>query len=377
MRFICPDQHARFRDMPVCRAIPARCASKDLAGAAGWYRHSARCGVVLLAGLFFLFPSWARADETYDPLRQDLGPVKPFNLETSAGKTFEPRQLRGKVWVVHFFYTTCTGGCTKTAPNMAALQRAFAGNKRDVALVSISLNDDSPEDLRRYASDLGADPEQWTFLTGPASTVHPIVQAVFFQTAQLSGFHERGKEVDHSFHFVLVDGAGEIRGYVDGSKLANIEPLEKRIRELARGKFLLAAVNAILNTLCAVLLVLGYVAIRARWETLHKVLMLSALVASIVFLGSYLFYHFVVLDAQPTRFQGIGWIRPVYFGILLTHTALAALVAPLALYVAYQGLRDRRPRHVRVARWTLPIWLYVSITGVVVYWMLYHLYPPI
>jgi uncharacterized membrane protein YozB (DUF420 family) len=69
-------------------------------------------------------------------------------------------------------------------------------------------------------------------------------------------------------------------------------------------------------------------------------------------------------------------VRPLYFTILLTHTILAVTVAPLALYVAYQGLRDRRPRHVRVARWTLPIWLYVSITGVVVYWLLYQLYPP-
>jgi protein SCO1/2/putative membrane protein len=331
---------------------------------------------ILLAGLFFNSLSFARAGE-YDPLRQDLGPVKPFALKTSEGKTFEPAKLRGKVWVVHFFYTTCTGGCTKTGPNMAELQKAFAGHKRDVALVSISLNDDSPEDLRRYASDLGADPEQWTFLTGESSTVHPIVQEVFFQTAQLSGFHERGKEVDHSFAFVLVDGAGEIRGYVDGRQPENIQRLENRIRELVRGKFFLAAVNARLNALCAVLLIAGYFAIRKRQETLHKVLMLAALAVSIVFLASYLFYHIVVLERQPTLFSGGGWVRPVYYVILLSHTVLAALVAPLALYVAYQGLRDRRPRHVKIARWTLPIWLYVSITGVVVYVMLYQLYPPI
>jgi protein SCO1/2/putative membrane protein len=331
---------------------------------------------ILLAGLFFSSLSFARAGE-YDPLRQDLGPVKPFVLKTSEGKTFEPAKLRGKVWVVHFFYTTCTEGCAKTAPNMAALQRAFARHQRDVALVSISLNNDSPEDLRRYAGDLGADPEQWTFLTGDTSTVHPIVQKVFLETAQLSGSHERGKEVVHSFSFVLVDGAGEIRGYIDGREADNIQRLESRIRELVRGKFLLAAVNAGLNTLCAVLLVAGYLAIRKRRETLHKVLMLAALAVSMVFLASYLFYHVVVLERQPTLFSGPGWVRPVYYVILLSHTVLAALVAPLALYVAYQGLRDRRPRHVKIARWTLPIWLYVSITGVVVYVMLYQLYPPI
>jgi protein SCO1/2 len=322
------------------------------------------------------------ADE-YDPLAQDLGPVKAFSLPASDSKTFEPQALRGKVWVAHFFYTTCTGGCTKTVPTMMALQRAFAGAKQDVALVSISLNNDAPEVLQRYAHDLGADPEQWFFLTGPTDKVHDIVQKVFFQSAQYSGSTEPGKEIDHSFNLVLVDAKGEMRGYVDGSDANLVSRLENRVRHLIRStvperdssKYMLPAVNALLNSLCAVLLVLGYVAIRRRWETLHKVCMLSALVVSMVFLASYLYFHFVVLDGRPTLFRGEGWIRPVYFSILGTHTVLAALVAPLALYVAYQGLRDRRPRHVKVARWTLPIWLYVSITGVVVYWMLYHVYP--
>src|SRR5437868_14906796 len=81
----------------------------------------------------------------FDSLRQHLGPVKFFSLSTSDGKTFEPGQLRGKVWVAHFFFTTCTGVCTKTAPTMIALQKAFAGAKQDVAFVSISLNSDRPQ----------------------------------------------------------------------------------------------------------------------------------------------------------------------------------------------------------------------------------------
>ncbi len=324
----------------------------------------------------FLFPSHLFADE-YDSLRQDLGPVKPFTLRTSDGKTVDPQSLRGKVWIAHFFYTTCTGGCTKTAPTMMALQKAFAASKRDVALVSISLNDDAPDALKRYAQDLGADPDQWLFLTGPKAQVHEIVQKIFFQSAQLSGSEEPGKEIDHAFNLVLVDGQGEMRGYIDGSKPGNVFALVSRIRELVGPKFALPAINAGLNGLCAVLLVAGYVAIRNRRETFHKIFMLSALAVSMVFLACYLYFHFAVLDGQPTRFQGEGWVRPVYFAILLTHTVLAALVAPLALYVSYQGLRDHRPRHVKVARWTLPIWLYVSITGVVVYWMLYHLYPPV
>jgi uncharacterized membrane protein YozB (DUF420 family) len=137
----------------------------------------------------------------------------------------------------------------------------------------------------------------------------------------------------------------------------------------------LPSVNAVLNAGSAFLLTIGYRAIRSRRVRLHKTCMLTALAISCLFLASYLYYHLVIREGKPTYFQGQGWIRPVYFAILLSHTALAALTAPLALATAYLGLRGRFTRHKAIARWTLPIWLYVSITGVVVYWMLYHLYP--
>jgi putative membrane protein len=141
------------------------------------------------------------------------------------------------------------------------------------------------------------------------------------------------------------------------------------------GPHALPTLNACLNGACAVLLILGYVAIRRRRVALHKTCMLLALGVSALFLASYLYYHFVVRRGQPTIFQGPPDVRRLYLAVLLSHTVLAVPALPLALYVAYQGLRDRLVRHVRVARWTLPIWLYVSITGVVVYWMLYRLYP--
>jgi uncharacterized membrane protein YozB (DUF420 family) len=142
----------------------------------------------------------------------------------------------------------------------------------------------------------------------------------------------------------------------------------------------LPSVNAALNATSAVLLLLGYLAIRTRRVALHKACMLSALGVSAVFLASYLYYHFAVKAGQQTYFRDRApeaprWVGSLYLGILLTHTVLAAVVAPLALFTAWQGLRDNLARHVRVARWTLPIWLYVSVTGVVVYWMLYRLYP--
>jgi uncharacterized membrane protein YozB (DUF420 family) len=138
----------------------------------------------------------------------------------------------------------------------------------------------------------------------------------------------------------------------------------------------LPSVNAVLNGTSALLLLAGYVAIRRRRVTAHKVCMLAALGFSGLFLASYLYYHLVVRRGEHTAFAGQGWeVRTAYFAVLLSHTVLAAAVAPLALLTAYLGLRDRLARHVRVARWTLPIWLYVSVTGVVVYWMLYQVYP--
>ena len=133
----------------------------------------------------------------------------------------------------------------------------------------------------------------------------------------------------------------------------------------------LPALNATLNATCALLLVAGYLCIRRRKILAHKICMMSAFVVSILFLVSYLTYHYHV---GSVRFAGRGWIRPVYFTILTSHTILAAVIVPLALVTLSRALAARFDKHVRIARWTLPIWLYVSVTGVIVYWMLYHLY---
>ncbi len=131
----------------------------------------------------------------------------------------------------------------------------------------------------------------------------------------------------------------------------------------------LPLLNAALNTAATVLLVCGYVAIRRGQERRHRNLMLAALVVSVLFLGSYLLHHW---HAGHVRFPGQGAARAVYLVILASHVVLAAVVPVLALAVVYLGLRDRRRAHRRLARWTLPIWLYVSITGVVIYLMVYH-----
>ncbi len=134
----------------------------------------------------------------------------------------------------------------------------------------------------------------------------------------------------------------------------------------------LPTVNATLNAVAAVLLVTGWAFIKAGRERAHKITMLLAFAVSIAFLTCYLIYHYHKLSV---KFEGPPSVRPVYYTILISHVTLAATVPVLASITIYLGLRDRRARHRQFARWTFPIWLYVSITGVVIYAMLYHVYP--
>lgn len=133
---------------------------------------------------------------------------------------------------------------------------------------------------------------------------------------------------------------------------------------------LLPHLNATLNACAFVLIVAGLIAIKRRRERLHIRLMLSATAVSAAFLISYLTYH---LSAEPVKFTREGWLRVVYFPLLISHIVLAAVQVPLILLTIWSGLKDRRARHRRLARITAPIWLYVSVTGVLVYVMLYRL----
>jgi uncharacterized membrane protein YozB (DUF420 family) len=134
----------------------------------------------------------------------------------------------------------------------------------------------------------------------------------------------------------------------------------------------LPTVNATLNGTAALLLLAGFACIRARRLTAHRNCMLAAFGVSALFLASYLCYHYY---HGATQFTAGGLVRIVYFTILISHTILAVVVVPLVLRTIYLAGKGRLDRHKRIARWTLPIWLYVSVTGVVIYVMLYHLYP--
>jgi uncharacterized membrane protein YozB (DUF420 family) len=131
----------------------------------------------------------------------------------------------------------------------------------------------------------------------------------------------------------------------------------------------LPAVNAALNGLSAILLLIGYVLIRTKRVQQHRRFMIAAFVTSSLFLVSYIVYH---AQVGSVRFTRQGLVRPLYFTILISHVTLAAVILPLAIVTLSRGLKARYPQHIRIARWTLPIWLYVSVTGVLVYVLLYQ-----
>ena len=133
----------------------------------------------------------------------------------------------------------------------------------------------------------------------------------------------------------------------------------------------LASVNAFLNFVSFVLLLTGYRHIKAGRKAQHRKFMLSAIGTSTLFLISYLIYHAKV---GSVPFQGEGWSRPVYFAILISHIILAAAIVPLVLTTVFRALKENFDAHKRIARWTFPLWLFVSVSGVVVYLMLYHLF---
>ena len=133
---------------------------------------------------------------------------------------------------------------------------------------------------------------------------------------------------------------------------------------------ILPEVNASLNGMSAILLVAGYLCIRTGKITAHKTCMVTAFVFSSLFLITYLMHHYQV---GSVPFRGQGWLRVVYFSVLIPHVVLAGAVIPLALTTIHRGWKERFDKHVRIAKWTLPVWLFVSVSGVLVYVMLYHL----
>ena len=306
-----------------------------------------------------------------------LGAVPGFTLVERAGTPLTAADLTGHVWIADFVFTRCPDVCPLLSNRMAGLQRTFAQTTDPVRLVSFSVDPahDTPEVLADYAHHFGAG-DKWLFATGSRDAIMGLLRDGFRVAFADGG--PAAAPITHSDRFVLIDRELRIRGYYHGGDAADVARLAQDAHFLSGGEAVipftaLPALNATLNGASAILLAAGYLAIRRRRVRTHRACMAAAFGTSIVFLISYLTYH---LQAGTTRFPGHGWLRPVYFTLLGTHTVLAACIPPLASVTLGFALRGRFTKHARLARWTLPAWFYVSVTGVVIYLVLYHLYAP-
>jgi len=169
----------------------------------------------------------------FSPLSPPLE-VRPFALTERSGNVVRRDDLRGKVWIAHFFYPTCQGPCTKTVPVMRKVHEVFAG-KPDIVLVSVALTGDEPSLLQQFANDHRADPSQWLFLTDPdkSDAILDVVQKSFFQTAVRKPDGKPGDEIDHTTSLLVIDRQGMMRGYIDGTDPANVPALVAKVRQVA------------------------------------------------------------------------------------------------------------------------------------------------
>jgi len=315
---------------------------------------------------------------------RDLGdsgfPLGPFRLTERSGRGVTEADFADGVAVGSFIFTRCPLSCPRITSVMKGLQGRFADTGVRLFSVSVDPDHDRPAVLADYARRFGAEGDRWWFLTGDAEEVRRVVTGQFKLSlaATTEGDREAGAEAfSHSSRLALVD-RGKVAGYYDSTDPKEVEALVAEARRRS-GPMApawarrLPPVNAGLNGACAALLALGWVMIRTdRWRA-HAACMISAVVVSTVFLACYLVYHFQV---GSVPYRGTGPLRLTYFTILLSHTALATFgVVPLVTLTLWHALRRRWERHARLARVTFPIWMYVSVTGVVIYLMLYRMAP--
>jgi len=369
-------------------------------------------------------PRWIGASVAAPPPRsvERFGEVPDFSLIEADGRTVTRADLLGAPWLAVPFFVKCSGPCPSITTDLRTrLHDALAGT--GIKIVSFSLDPilDTPAELAEYRALRSIDAERWWFLTGTdEGALHSLLADGFRVPVQRAvngngGEVEVGLSITHGTRMPVIDAEGRIAGWYElaASTIAKEEPDSRRhealigahyglvlarLRALAgldpgrppvlrapglRGRLLapgsnspLPLINAFCNGTSFVLLVLGLLAIRAGRRERHERFMKAALVASAVFLGCYLYYHGVVQrEYGPTGYNGRGSARTAYFVLLVSHVVLAVVNLPMVLRTFWLAHRERWEEHRRLARLTFPLWLYVSITGVIVYLVLYPFQP--
>jgi protein SCO1/2/putative membrane protein len=313
---------------------------------------------------------------------RDLGdhgfPLGRFRLVERSGRAVTDADLADRVWVASFVFTHCPLSCPRISSVMKGLQGRFEGTGVRLVSVTVDPERDTPEVLADYARRFGADPDRWWFLTGPKPEVVDLITGRFKLGLQANSAadQEAGAEAfSHSERLALVD-RGKAVGFFDSTDPEAVAALVAEARRRDGGGApawarRLPALNATLNGTCALLLTLGWLLIRSGNVRGHAATMIASVVVSALFLSSYLVYHSQV---GSVPFRGVGPVRVAYFTVLLSHTLLATFgVVPLVALTLTRALRGRFDRHAAIARVTFPIWMYVSLTGVIIYLMLYQM----
>jgi uncharacterized membrane protein YozB (DUF420 family)/cytochrome oxidase Cu insertion factor (SCO1/SenC/PrrC family) len=303
-----------------------------------------------------------------------LGKVAPFTLTERSGRAFSRAELDGHPWVADFVFTRCGGPCPLVSNVMEKVQASLGRSDARLVTFTVDPTHDTPTVLSEYATLHHAE-DRWSFLTGDEAAIANLVSASFHLPMSRDPGAPVGQLVTHSTRLVLVDREGQIRGYYDGvdenmQPSPELEGLLHDLRALGSGSRL-PLLNASLNATSALLLILGFVFIRSGRTGAHVTCMLGALAVSAAFLGSYLYYHAFYPDTPFTSVDAGGRSKLLYLLVLVPHVLLAVPVVPLALGTAAFGLRGKFERHRVLARWTFPLWIYVCVTGVAVYVLLY------
>jgi len=359
--------------------------------------------------------------KVWDPERVD-----DFSLIDQTGQPVTLADLKGRPWVASFVFTRCVTQCPMMCAEIRTLLQKLNSDPakpNPVRFVTITIDprNDSLDKIKEFAKIFGAEPQQWLFLTGAEQPITELIRHGFKVAAWENFGTDRlpGMEFAHSMHLIHVDETGKILGRYESLSRQDLETLQrvlegkietpKRHLPALMGTPLpgglaavtptgpvtlegdplaklppwarrLPATNAGLNALATTLLLAGFIAIKSKNIGLHRQLMLTAFVVSIVFLGCYLTYHFALnryTGEHGKKFVGTPSLSKVYYTILITHVILATAVPVLASITIWKGLKERWESHRRWAKVTFPIWLYVSVTGVIIYWILYHVSGPV
>jgi protein SCO1/2 len=334
-------------------------------------------GIVVAAVAFAAgLAPWVPRREQSARAAEDLGsrtvPLGSFRLIERSGRAVTDSDLADRVWVAAFIFTRCPTSCPRISAVLQGVQAKLAGTGVRIVSISVDPDHDNPTVLSDYARRFGADPDRWLFLTGPRSAVYSFIGRFGLGEPQANpdGAREGAEAISHSARLALVDRGNRVVGYFDSDEADAVARLIAQARRRDRAWVLrLPALNALLNGTSAVLLLAGWSLIRRGRVRGHIGCMGSALAVGALFLTSYLVYHYQV---GSVPFQGTGPSRLAYFTVLLSHTALAVAIVPLVIVTLVRALRGRFEAHARIARVTFVLWLYVSVTGVIVYLMLYQ-----